>query len=266
MLTDDTKWTFLQTEVDTFGRRQRTRFCLSDLNAKPSPFLFGRRLAHQLQHCKSEHCEWNQGWTIDQFTTRHQVVHNGGSPNFEKLLFDKKTTCIALILRNLSYKVCSITLPKFNKFGLFILILGTAAIMDQTACCYNVTTLETGLYEDDPAGLVLKLYNECGSLHPKERGLTRCRMKQNMIERRKLILKPVLGQKPPGHKPPDKTPLDKNPLCQKPPCQKPPVQKPPTQNILFRNFITFVFRMSHRYRWKSNRYSNNVGNRKSVGR
>ena len=38
------------------------------------------------------------------------------------------------------------------------------------------------------------------------------------------------GQKPPRHKP-----LDKNPPC----------QKPPRQNILFRNFITFVFRMSY---------------------
>ena len=46
--------------------------------------------------------------------------------------------------------------------------------------------------------------------------------------------------KPPEHKPPDKNPLDKNP-----PCQKPPGQKPPRQNILFRNFITFVFRMSY---------------------
>ena len=40
----------------------------------------------------------------------------------------------------------------------------------------------------------------------------------------------VLGQKPPGYKPPDK---------------KPPCQKPPRQNIIFRNFITFVFRMSY---------------------
>ena len=48
------------------------------------------------------------------------------------------------------------------------------------------------------------------------------------------------GQKPPGHKPPDKNSLDKNP-----PCQKPPGQKPPRQDILFRNFITFVFRMSY---------------------
>ena len=44
-----------------------------------------------------------------------------------------------------------------------------------------------------------------------------------------------LGQKPPGQKPPG----------QKPPGQKPPGQKPPRQNILFRNFITFVFRMSY---------------------
>ena len=47
--------------------------------------------------------------------------------------------------------------------------------------------------------------------------------------------------KTPGHKPLDKNPLDKNP-----PCQKPPRQKNPRQNILFRNFITFVFRMSYR--------------------
>ena len=45
----------------------------------------------------------------------------------------------------------------------------------------------------------------------------------------------VLEQKPPRQKPPDKNPLDKNL----------PSQKPPRQNILFRNFITFVFRMSY---------------------
>ena len=56
-----------------------------------------------------------------------------------------------------------------------------------------------------------------------------------------IIILTVLGQKPPGHKP-----LDKNPLDKKPPCQKPPGQKPPRENILFRNFITFVFRMSFR--------------------
>ena len=44
------------------------------------------------------------------------------------------------------YKVCSITLPKFNTSGSFIPILGTSAIMDQTPCCYNVTTSETGLF------------------------------------------------------------------------------------------------------------------------
>ena len=51
---------------------------------------------------------------------------------------------MAQILHDLSYNVCSITLPKFNTFGLFIMILGTSAIMDQTVCCYNVTTSETG--------------------------------------------------------------------------------------------------------------------------
>ena len=68
---------------------------------------------------------------IDLFTTHHKVVHNGGSPNFRGSLFDKKTTYVAQILQSLSYKVCFIILPKFNSFGLFILILGTSAIMDQ---------------------------------------------------------------------------------------------------------------------------------------
>ena len=85
-------------------------------------------------------------YDIDLFTTPHKVVHNGGSLNFKGLLFDKKTNYLAQILQCLSYKMCSITLPKFNTFGLFIPILGTSAIMDQTACCYNVTTSETGLY------------------------------------------------------------------------------------------------------------------------
>ena len=49
------------------------------------------------------------------------------------------------------------------------------------------------------------------------------------------FLSRVLGQKPPRQKPPRHKPPDKNPLC----------QKPPRQNILFRNFITFVFRMSY---------------------
>ena len=45
-------------------------------------------------------------------------------------------------LQILSYKICSITLPKFNSFGLFILIMGASTIMDQTACSYNVTILD----------------------------------------------------------------------------------------------------------------------------
>ena len=32
---------------------------------------------------------------IDLFTTRHKVVHNGGSLNFKGLLFDKKTNYLA---------------------------------------------------------------------------------------------------------------------------------------------------------------------------
>ena len=55
---------------------------------------------------------------------------------------------MAQILQSLSYKVCSITLPNFNTVGLFIVILGASTIMDQTACCYNVTTSETGLLAD----------------------------------------------------------------------------------------------------------------------
>ena len=82
---------------------------------------------------------------IDLFTTRHKVVHNGGYPNFKGLLFDKKTTYMAQILQSLNYKVYSIILPKFNTFGLCIPILSTSAIMDQIACCCNVTTSETGL-------------------------------------------------------------------------------------------------------------------------
>ena len=71
---------------------------------------------------------------IELFTTRHKVVHNAGSPKFKGSLFNKKTTYMAQILQSLSNKVCFIILPKFNKFGLLILILGTSAIMDQTAC------------------------------------------------------------------------------------------------------------------------------------
>ena len=59
---------------------------------------------------------------------------------------------MAQILLGLSYKVCFITLPKFNKFGLFILILSTSAIMDQTACYYNVTTSKTGLFPNKQEG------------------------------------------------------------------------------------------------------------------
>ena len=89
----------------------------------------------------------SSGICMDLFTTRHKVVHNGGSLNFKGLLFDKKTTYMAQILQSLSYKVikCSIILPEFNTFRLFILIRGTSTIMDQTACCYNVTTSEIDL-------------------------------------------------------------------------------------------------------------------------
>ena len=80
------------------------------------------------------------------FTTRHKVVHNGGSPNFKGSSFDKKTTYMAQILQSLSCKVYFITLAKLDTLGLFILILGASAIMDQTGCCYNMTTSEISLY------------------------------------------------------------------------------------------------------------------------
>ena len=73
------------------------------------------------------------------------MVHNGGSLNFKGLLFDKNTNYLAQILQSLSYMVCSIILLEFNTFRLFIPILGTSTIMDQTARCYNVTTSETRL-------------------------------------------------------------------------------------------------------------------------
>ena len=93
--------------------------------------------------CKVEKSE--RIFIVDLFTTRHKMVHNGGSPNFKGLLFDKRTTYMAQVLQRLSYKVCFIKLPKFTTFGLLILNLDTSAIIDQTACCYNVTTSEIGL-------------------------------------------------------------------------------------------------------------------------
>ena len=44
---------------------------------------------------------------IDLFPIR-QVVHNGGSPNFQVLLFNKNITDMAQILQSLSYKECPI--------------------------------------------------------------------------------------------------------------------------------------------------------------
>ena len=90
-------------------------------------------------------------YNIDLLTTRHKVVHNGGSPNFKGSLFNKKTTYMAQILQSLSYKVCFIILPKFNKFGLLIPVLGTSTTMYQMACCYNMTTSEIGLYRTNAA-------------------------------------------------------------------------------------------------------------------
>ena len=73
---------------------------------------------------------------IDQFATRHKVVHNGGWSNSLGLLFDEKTPYMAQILQSFSYKIRSIILPRLNTSGLFILILSTSAIMDQIACCH----------------------------------------------------------------------------------------------------------------------------------
>ena len=78
-------------------------------------------------------------FSIELFPRRHKVVHNGGSPHFYRLFLNKNTTDMA---QSLSYKGCSIILPKFTTFGLFILILSTSAVMDQIACCYVVTTSE----------------------------------------------------------------------------------------------------------------------------
>ena len=75
------------------------------------------------------------------------MVHNGGSPNFQMLLFNKSTTDMAQILQSLSYKECFMILLKFTKCGLFILILVTYTNVNQTFCCYIVTTLEMGLYK-----------------------------------------------------------------------------------------------------------------------
>ena len=91
----------------------------------------------------------------DLFTTRHKVVHNGWSPNFKRSLFDEKTTYMAQTLQSPSYKVYYIIISKFNTFGLFILFLGTSTIMDKTACCYNMTTSEIGLFWSLESGKTL---------------------------------------------------------------------------------------------------------------
>ena len=108
------------------------------------------------------------------------MVLNGGSPNFKELLSDEKTTCIAKISHSLSYKACSITLPKFNKFGLFIPILGASAIMDQTACFYNVTTSEQ----------VYRLQNM--AFYRVSHKNARCLMERSM-KTRSLISKPGIN-------------------------------------------------------------------------
>ena len=62
------------------------------------------------------------------------------------LMFDINTTDMTQIFQSLSYKEYPIVSSKFTTFGLFILVLGTSAIMDQPACCYAVMTSEIVLY------------------------------------------------------------------------------------------------------------------------
>ena len=83
-----------------------------------------------------------------------RIFRTDSSFKWQPIRIEKRTPCARAVDKqcwergwhSLSYKVCSITLPKFNTFELFILILGTSAIMDQAACCYNVRTSETCLY------------------------------------------------------------------------------------------------------------------------
>ena len=82
---------------------------------------------------------------MDQFTIRHEVVHNGGSPNYQELLLDKKATCKPQILHSLSYKVCCHT-TKVKKIWFVHSNSSTFTIMDQRTCCFYVRTSETGLY------------------------------------------------------------------------------------------------------------------------
>ena len=49
------------------------------------------------------------------------------------------------ILQIPSYKVCSIVLPKFATFVLFIPILRSSTIILQTPCCYGMTTSDIRL-------------------------------------------------------------------------------------------------------------------------
>ena len=55
---------------------------------------------------------------------------------------------MANILQNLSYEECSCISPKLTTFSSSILILGTSAIMDQTACCHVDTTSKIGLLKN----------------------------------------------------------------------------------------------------------------------
>ena len=64
---------------------------------------------------------------------------------FLSVVIQENTTHMAQILQSLNYKKCSMILPEFSTFELFILILGASSTMDQTASCYVVTTSEIGL-------------------------------------------------------------------------------------------------------------------------
>ena len=53
----------------------------------------------------------------------------------QESLFARVTTYEVQMLQNISYKVCSILLPKFTTFRLSILILDISIIVDKAACC-----------------------------------------------------------------------------------------------------------------------------------
>ena len=76
----------------------------------------------------------------------------------------------------------------------------------------------------------------------KNNGKIQSSAKPHKLYITRKVMMGVSGQTPPDKNPPDINPWKKP--WTKPPCQNPRT-KPRRQNILFRNFITFVFRMSY---------------------